>query len=100
MCDTSSTEASLPAGSILATLQAAQRGSSMSALEAEQVVLSLMEDGSLDLDTLMERISGAEPEDGRREEAPGRGGGGSEEAAALLHGHNLQRSLGGGQPPT
>ena len=66
MCDTSSTEAPLPAGSILATLQAAQRGSSMSALEAEQVFLSLMEDGSLDLDTLMERISGAEPEDGRR----------------------------------
>lgn len=66
MCDTSSSEAPLPAGSILATLQAAQRGSSMSAQEAEQVFLSLMEDGSLDYDSLMERISGAEAEDGRR----------------------------------
>ena len=55
VCDTSGR--SLPAGSVLATLQAAQQGHFGG---AEEAFLSLMAEGDADYSTLMEVITGAE----------------------------------------
>ena len=55
VCDTSG--CSLPAGSVLATLQAAQQGHFGG---AEEAFLSLMAEGDTDYSTLMEVITGAE----------------------------------------